>query len=247
MLGGLTDYLVLFGAGIFAGTLNVLAGGGSFLTLPVLILLGLPPTVANGTNRVGIIFQNIGAVWGFRRRGVLDWRWTARILAPACAGAVVGTSLALIIGDEAFRKVLAFLMVAVTLWTLWDPLSRIEGGRPPGALFIGSAFFVAGIYGGFVQAGVGFLVLAATTMAGFDLVKGNAIKVFCILVFTVLSLAIFAWNGQVEWGVGLVLAAGTIIGGQIGVHLTVLKGHSWVRGVVTITVLALAVKLWFTN
>jgi len=245
--GGWTDYLILFGAGIFAGTLNVLAGGGSFLTLPVLILLGLPATVANGTNRVGIFFQNIGAVWGFRKRGVLDWRWTARILAPACAGAVVGTTLALIIGDAAFRKLLAFLMVAVTLWTLWDPVSRIKGEKRPGALFLGSAFFLAGIYGGFVQAGVGFLILAATTLAGFDLVKGNAIKVLCILVFTALSLAIFAWNGQVEWGVGLVLAGGTIIGGQIGVHLTVLKGHKWVRGVVTIAVIALAIKLWITG
>jgi uncharacterized membrane protein YfcA len=244
-----TGYIVLFVAGLFAGTLNVLAGGGSFLTLPVLIFLGLPATTANGTNRVGILIQNVGAVWGFRRHGVLDWRWTVRAAVPACLGAVLGTCLALWISDAAFQRLLAFLMVAVTLWTLWDPVNRKEGreggSRGTGTLLIGASFFVAGVYGGFVQAGVGFLILAATTLAGFDLVRGNAVKVLCILLFTVLSLSIFAWNGHVEWILGLVLGAGTVLGGQIGVRLTVLKGHAWVRGVVTIAVIALALKLWF--
>lgn len=244
-----TGYLILFGAGLAAGTLNVLAGGGSFLTLPVLILLGLPATTANGTNRVGILLQNVGAVWGFRRHGVLDWKWTVRAAVPACAGAIFGTLAALWISDAAFKRLLAFLMVAVTLWTLWDPLNRRKDReqetRRSGFALIALAFFVAGIYGGFVQAGVGFLILAATTLAGFDLVRGNAVKVLCILLFTVLSLAIFAWNDHVRWGLGLVLGAGTVIGGQIGVRLTVLKGHSWVRGVVTVAVIVLAVKLWF--
>lgn len=243
-----TGYLILFGAGLAAGTLNVLAGGGSFLTLPVLILLGLPATTANGTNRVGILLQNVGAVWSFRRHGVLDWKWTVRAAVPACLGAILGTLLALWISDAAFRKLLAFLMVAVTLWTLWDPVNRKKNrerkaGRS-GFPLIALSFFVAGVYGGFVQAGVGFLILAATTLAGFDLVRGNAVKVLCILLFTVLSLSMFAWNGHVEWGLGLVLGAGTAIGGQIGVRLTVLKGHSWIRGVVTVAVIVLAVKLW---
>jgi uncharacterized membrane protein YfcA len=248
--GDWTGYLILFGVGLVAGTLNVLAGGGSFLTLPVLIFLGLPATMANGTNRVGIIFQNIGAVWGFRRHGLVQWQWTLWAALPACLGAVLGSLLALWISDTAFKKVLAFLMVAVTLGTLWDPYKRkpseTAGPGRPGTVFLAAAFLVAGLYGGFVQAGVGFLILAATTLAGFDLVRGNAIKVLCILVFTALSLSIFAWNGQVDWRLGLVLAAGTVLGGQIGVRLTVLKGHAWIRGVVTIAVIALAVKLWLS-
>lgn len=234
------------------GTINVIAGGGSFLSLPVLIFFGLPPTVANGTNRVGILLQNLGAVWGFSRHGVLDWRWVLWGALPASVGAVGGSLAALAVGDQAFKKILAGLMIALTLWTLWDPLKKRQqragaGGRGKGerprrwALVLG--FGVVGAYGGFVQAGVGFLVLAATTLAGLDLVRGNAVKVLSILAFTVISLAIFAFSGKVDWVLGLALAAGSLLGGQLGVRLTVLKGHAWIRIVVTVAVIAFAVKL----
>lgn len=239
----------LFAAGLVAGALNVVAGGGSFLTLPILILMGMPATTANGTNRVGILAQNVGAVWSFRRHGLIDSGWVTLTALPATAGSVAGTLAALWIGDEAFKRVLAFLMVAVTLWTLWDPLrsSRERGGpsgsvAPPAAIAAG--FFAAGVYGGFVQAGVGFLLLAVTTMAGYDLVRGNALKVLSVLIFTPISLALFAWEGHVAWGPGLTLAAGMILGGLAGVRMTVLKGHRWVKGVVTIAVIVLAVKMW---
>lgn len=241
-------YGILFASGLIAGTLNVLAGGGSFLTLPVLIFLGLPPTVANGTNRVGILLQNVGAVWGFNRHRVLDWRWTVWAAAPATLGALLGSWGALLIGDQAFRRVLAFLMVAVTVWTLVSPrmqTRRHEG--PPRVALVAAAFFLVGIYGGFVQAGVGFLILAATTMAGLDLVRGNAVKVLSILCFTAVSLTVFALSGKVDWAMGLALAAGTVLGGQLGVRLTVLKGHAWVRAVVTITVIVFAIRLWFSG
>lgn len=250
LIGYAVGYAALFGAGLVAGTLNVLAGGGSFLTLPVLIFMGLPAVTANGTNRVGILIQNVGAVYSFRRHGVLDWRWTLKAAVPACVGAVIGTLLALWISDAAFKRVLAFLMIAVTLWTLWDPVNRLQGrdrnSAGTGTFMIAFAFLVSGIYGGFVQAGVGFLILASTTLAGFDLVRGNAIKVLCILMFTVLSLGIFAWNGHVEWEPGMVLGLGTFLGGQLGVRLTVLKGHAWVRGVVTVAIVVVAIKLWFS-
>ena len=243
-------YPLLVLAGIVAGALNVIAGGGSFLTLPILIFMGLPASVANGTNRVGIFFQNVGAVWGFHCNRLMDWKSIVWAALPASLGAVAGTVLALSIGDAAFRKVLAFLMIAVTLWTLWDPLgekgeeSRERRVRLPVLAF---GFFLTGVYGGFVQAGVGFLVLAATTMAGLDLVRGNAVKVLSILAFTVVSLAIFVSQGKVLWLPGLVLAVGTFVGGQLGVRFTVLKGHAWVKRVVTATIVVFAVKLWVTG
>ena len=243
-------YPLLVLAGIVAGALNVIAGGGSFLTLPILIFMGLPASVANGTNRVGIFIQNVGAVWGFHRNRLMDWKSILWAALPASLGAVAGTVLALSIGDAAFRKMLAFLMIAVTLWTLWDPLgekgeeSRGRGVRLPALAF---GFFLTGVYGGFVQAGVGFLVLAATTMAGLDLVRGNAVKVLSILAFTVVSLAIFVSQGKVLWLPGLVLAVGTFVGGQLGVRFTVLKGHAWVKRVVTATIVVFAVKLWVTG
>ena len=254
-------YLILFAAGIVAGTLNVVAGGGSFLTLPLLIFLGLPPTVANGTNRVAILVQNIGAVWGFNRHRIIEWRWLRLAAAPALVGAVLGTFLAVRIGDDGFRRALAVIMVVVTLWTLWDPVgrrARAAGPEPDAsrASDDGKAraenrwlwtcgFFCVGVYGGFVQAGIGFLILAVATVVGLDLVRGNALKVLVVLVFTPVALAIFAANGLVDWGMGLALGAGNFLGGLVGVRTTILRGNAWIRRVVTIVIVVFAIKLWF--
>ncbi len=250
-MGEWSGYLVLFAAGCVAGALNVIAGGGSFLTLPILIFLGLPATVANGTNRVGVLTQNVGAVWGFHRYGVMDWRSVFWAALPATVGAVLGTWAALWVSDQAFKRILAFIMIAVTLWTVWDPL---KAKRPSTGFFsnvhvfaLCLGFFVVGIYSGFVQAGVGFLVLAATTIAGLDLVRGNAVKVLSILTTMVVSLTIFASQGKVHWPLGFALGAGNLLGGLVGVRLTVLKGHSWIKNVVTVTVIIFAVQLWFAD
>lgn len=244
-------YVILLAVGFFAGTLNVIAGGGSFLTIPLLIFLGLPPTVANATNRVGILAQNAGAVWGFHRYGVLDRRLLPWVAVPVVLGALLGTWAALQVGDRAFQRILALLMVVVMLWTLWDPLGgrALSGksGPPRRGVWLVVAFFAVGVYGGFIQAGVGFLILAVTTLAGLDLVRGNALKVLCVLVFTPVSLALFAWQGSIAWPEGLCLAAGTVLGGQLGVRMTVLKGHRWVKAVVTITVVCFAARLWLSG
>ncbi len=245
-------YVLLLGVGVIAGTLNVIAGGGTLLALPVMIFLGLPSTVANGTNRVAILVQNIGAVWGFHRHKIVDWGWLVLAAVPVLIGAALGTWAAIVIDDDAFRRVLAGVMVAVALWTLWDPLKHrpvgesmraAETGRGRAALFL--AFFVVGVYGGFVQAGIGFLILAVVTIAGMNLVRGNALKVLLVLTYTPLSLALFAASGKVDWGLGAALAAGNFIGAHLGVHLTVLKGHAWIKRVVTVTVIIFAIRLWF--
>lgn len=249
-----TDSLLSYGAlllaGFIAGTLNVVAGGGSFLTLPLLIFLGLPPTVANATNRIGVLTQNVGAVWLFHRRGFMDWRYLLWAALPATLGSIGGTWIALSLGDETFKKVLACLMVGITLWTLWDPMKKKYGAgvrRPPSFVLLSLGFLIVGVYSGFIQAGVGFLILAATTLAGLDLVRGNAVKVTSMLATMIVSLAIFAWQGKVEWAVGLVLGFGNLAGGLLGVRLAVTQGHDWIKKVVTVTVICFAVLLWFTD
>ena len=239
------NHLLLAGAGFVASVLNTIAGGGSFLTLPILIFLGLPAIEANATNRVGVVAQNVGAIWGFNRHRLVNWRSDWALALPGMVGAGFGAWLSLQIADRDFRRLLAVVMVVLTLWTLLDPTGRAAGrlaGRP---WLVRGGFFLVGIYGGFLQAGVGLLFLALTTLAGLDLVRGNAVKVLSILLQTALSLAIFAWSGHVRWPEGLALAAGSLLGSLLGVRLTVRKGHRFVQTVVTVAILVLAVRLWF--
>ena len=235
------SYLLLFVVGAAAGTLNVLAGGGSFLTLPVLLFLGLPAPLANGTNRLAILAQNTGAVWSFRRQGFFDRGALVWAALPATAGAILGAWLALDVGEIAFRRLLAVLMVVLSAVSLWSPRLRAGARRPRWAPL---AFFGVGVYGGFIQAGVGFLVLAVTTAAGLDLVRGNAVKVLSVLCWTAAALAVFAANGSVDWRIGAALAAGMMVGGVSGARLTVLKGHRWIKVAVTATAILFAVGLW---
>ena len=239
--------LALLVAGFVSSVINTIAGGGSFLTLPLLIFLGLPAAEANGTNRLGIVFQNVAAVWGFHRERVLEWRTGLRAALPATAASVLGAWLALQVGDREFRRILAFVMLAATLWTIAEPIvSRANDGAPrrPRPRLALTMFVVAGLYGGFVQAGVGFLLLAATTLSGLDLVRGNAVKVLVVLLVTAVALALFAWDGKVRWMEGAALAAGSVAGSLVGVRLAVLKGERWLRWAVTVAILGFAVLLW---
>ena len=231
---------------MISGALNVVAGGGSFLILPLLLFLGMPAALANGTNRVGVLTQNFGGVAGFQRHGAIDWSWARTASLPALAGATIGVWMALSIPDFAFRRMLSVAMVCVTVWSL---LGRQRDANrrallPPTHPLVILGFFVVGLYGGFIQAGVGFLVLAITTSAGMDLVRGNAVKLLTILLLTALSLGAFAASNQVDWPRGIALGVGNLIGSQFGVRLAVMKGHDWLQRVVTTVVILFAIGLW---
>ena len=228
-------HLLLAASGFVASVLNVIAGGGSFFTLPILLLLGFPAAEANGTNRLGVVVQSVGAVWGFHRHGLLKWRETMGLAIPC-----------MLVGGRDFRRMLSVVMVALTLWTLFDPTGRAAGALSDRPWLLRAGFLLAGVYGGFLQAGVGFLVLVLTTLAGLDLVRGNAVKVVSILLQTALALAIFAWSGNVRWREGVSLAAGSLVGSLVGVHLTIAKGQRFVQTVVTTAIVVLAVHLWLS-
>lgn len=237
----------LFAVGLVSGALNVVAGGGSFLTLPALLFFGLPAAEANGTNRIGVFAQNVTGVWGFHRSSAMNWRWGLAVSVPALVGAGLGAWWALHMTDLGFRRLLSVAMLAMTLWTV------VRSPRAPSEDHVGSpwhpgtmvAFFLIGIYGGLIQAGVGFAVLAATSAAGMNMVRGNAVKLLTVLLLTILSLAIFASGGVVRWRYGLALGAGNVAGALVGVRLAVTQGHTWIQRVVTATVVVFAVLLWF--
>ncbi len=237
----------LVAVGFVSGFLNILAGGGSLLTLPMLIFIGLPAATANGTNRVGVLVQNIAAIASFRRQKVLPLRLALICTAPSLLGAWLGARWAVEIDERTFERLLAFIMVGALVFTVIDPMKHRrteEAHFTPArlALLLGSFFFI-GIYGGFVQAGVGFLIIPLLMAFGFDLVRTNAVKIVVILLFTVPALAVFAYHGQVDWVLGLALAAGNGTGGWLASRMAVKKGHDWIKKVVTATVIVFAVKL----
>lgn len=243
------QYPLLALVGLVAGFLNILAGGGSLLTLPVLLFFGLPAPVANGTNRVAIFFQNIFAMVGFRRQGVFPWRLALLCTAPALVGSYIGARLAVDIDDQLFRRLLACIMIGVLVLTVVDPVRRWKLGseqmtRWRGAVLLVS-FFAIGVYGGFVQAGVGFLIISGLLLHGLDLVRINAVKVIVIFAFTIVALGVFIAHGQVDYGLGTALAAGNSVGGWIAPRIAVKKGHDWIRRLVSVTVLIFAIKLLF--
>jgi uncharacterized membrane protein YfcA len=166
---------------------------------------------------------------------------------PAIAGSYLGARLAIRIDETLFQRLLAGIMLGVLALTLWDPLKGRKA-EPPSfspvriAILLAS-FFVIGIYGGFVQAGVGFLIIAGLMFQGLDLVRTNAIKVTIVFFFTLVALTVFVWHGQVNYQLGLSLAVGNAIGGWLAAHLAVKKGHAWIKRIVSLAIVLFAVKL----
>jgi uncharacterized membrane protein YfcA len=238
------------GVGVIAGVLNILAGGGSLLTLPVLIFLGLPAAMANGTNRIAIFFQNVVAVGSFRQKGKLPLRLALLCTPSALLGSVVGARLAITISDILFKQILAGVMLGVVVLMVVDPARRLklEAQRltfTRSAALVVSFFFI-GIYGGFIQAGVGFLIITALLAHGLDLVRINAVKVFVVLCFTVTALVVFIQQGQINYFLGLSLAVGNSLGGWLGTKIAVKGGHGFIRKFVIVVVVVFAVRLLFS-
>ncbi len=244
----LLHILLLFGVGLAAGILNVLAGGGSLLTLPVLLFLGLPAAVANGTNRIAILAQNIVATDSFRRSGHLPLKIVLICAPPAVIGSVLGAEMAVGIGEALFRRILAGVIVLVCVVMIIDPVRRLNFDartltRTRTAALAGT-FLLIGLYGGFIQAGVGFLIIAGLLIHGLDLVRINAVKVCVVGLFTITALVVFVAHGQVDWRLGIALAAGNSLGGWLGSRLAVAKGHAWIRKLVLVVAVLFAVKLF---
>lgn len=243
------DLIILILIGFIAGFINILAGGGSLLTLPVLIFLGLPPTMANGTNRISIVVQNIFSVAGFKSKGVSEFPFAGYLSISAFLGAIVGANIALDIKGDLFNKILAIIMVLVVVYMIINPkITATTQERTKGKYFWASiiVFFLIGIYGGFIQAGVGFIIiLALSSINHFTLVKTNAIKVFVALVYSLSSIAVFAYSGFIDWKYGIYLSIGNAFGGWISSRWQVKKGDGFIRIFLVVMIVVMAIKLWF--
>lgn len=217
---------ILIVIGLMAGVINTLAGGGSNLSLPALMMYGLPADIANATNRVSVLMQSITATRGFYKHDKIEKSSVQDSFFPLLFGGLVGAIVASYINVELLKPLLLGTMIAVSLWVVLKSDSKTEEqGKPKSCYdnkFALLATFAAGFYGGFIQAGVGFVLIATFVGAlNFDLLRANAMKVVATVIFTSIALLVFVFRGQVAWLPGILLGVGSMIGAQIAVKFSV--------------------------
>ena len=239
------EITLLIAVGLVAGVVNTLAGGGSLLTVPLLVICGLPGTIANGTNRVGILAQGVVACWRFDAEGISELRCALPLLPPIVLGSIVGAASATRIPDPIFEQIFAGIMLVLLI-----PMLRESHLAPPpkprrwSPLTRSIVLFAIGIYGGAVQAGVGLLLLFALNRAGFDLVRANAIKIVIVTALAIVAVPVFVFEQQVAWLPAVLVSIGFMLGATAGVRIAVLGGESAIRRVLAVVVLALAGHLF---
>ncbi|MGE0682030.1 MAG: sulfite exporter TauE/SafE family protein [Candidatus Binatia bacterium] len=243
-----SDLSLIIASGLGAGFINAVSGGGAMLTVPALIFIGIPPGVANGTNRVAVVVQNIVALATYQRLGVANHRLGLSLAPPAVLGSFLGALISIRLDDAQFRTILGFilLLLAGPIWA--EPRLNAKAAQwrqsHQGSWMPHLVFFFLGVYGGLLQIGVGIFVLVAlSTFKGLDLVLANSVKVEIVLCLTALALILFIIDGKVAWNAGLILSASNSVGAWCGAQWGVKKGEAWIRMVLTITVIMMALQL----
>lgn len=242
----LLSVLILFAAGTAAGFVNVIAGGGSSLTLPALIFLGLDSSVANGTNRIGVLLQNVSAVYSFKKEKYLEAAVSLKLSLATLPGSIAGAIIATELSNELFNKILGIIMIGIIIMMI-IPKSKnkfpdIETTRIPFTAHI-SMFFI-GFYGGFIQVGIGFLLMAALRgLLKVNLIRVNMHKVFIVLISTVPAFIVFIVTDNIHWGYGLILASGNALGAWFSAKIQIKKGEDFIKIFLVIAIMIMAVKL----
>jgi len=237
-------------AGISAGIINTLAGSGSIITLSLLSFLGLPVQIANGTNRIGLMMTAFSANMGFKSKGISTFPFSAYTGAFALVGSVIGAHLAVEINDALFNKILSIIMIIVILIIVFKPrivnknLSvRLSGKHLKLSCVV---FFFIGLYGGFINAGIGFIIMLFLHFYNrLNLIRVNATKVVIVLVYTIGAFLTFFFNGLVDLPYGICLGIGTLIGGWNASRFSVERGEGVVKIFLVISAIIIAIKLWF--
>lgn len=243
--------LLLFVLGFIVAPINVGAGGGSTLTLPALIFLGLDSSVANGSNRLAVLAQGISSAISFRNQNVSDIGLSLKLALCTLPGAILGAWFAVDISNLWFNRILGIVMMGViATFFLPAPKSNVAESTEPALprWLIWPAMVAIGFYGGFIQAGVGFLLMAAMrNILGLDLIRVNMHKVTIVFVYTIPITLIFWWTGNMDWLYGIALSIGSAAGGWWGAALSVKKGEKWVRSILIIAIVLMAIKLLTTG
>ena len=242
--------IILLGIlGILVGWINILAGGGSVFSLPVMIFMGIPAPIANGTNRPGILIQNVAATYQFYRSGYSDLRLSFSLSLVACVGALFGALIGVQLEGVWFNRVLAMTMIVMGIVMAMEgkTLPVPDHQKPKNKLAGHALMLVAGVWGGFIQIGIGFILMFALhQVMGLNMLMTNVHKVFIVMMISIVSLVVFSTQVEIYWWAALSMAIGNAIGGILGAKTTIKKGDQWIKRVVYITLVAFVIKLlWF--
>lgn len=237
------DVILLLAGGAFAGIVNAMAGGGSALSVGVLVVAGVPGVAANGSNRVGILTSTFSSFVSFRQSGkTVDRTAALTIIPPAILGSVIGAFGISQLTNDRFEQIFGLLMIPIVILTVLKPQVKANA-KPWSTPFLATIAFCLGLYAGAVQAGVGLMMLAALSRSGMDLVTANVVKVLFNFFATLIALPVFILQGQIRWGPAIILAIGLTIGGWVGAKLAVRGGEKAIRTLMVIAAIVLALRL----
>lgn len=239
---GWTEIIVIVLAGVLVGFINTLSGGGSVISLSLLLILGLPASIANGTNRISIFFQTLSSVTSFTRQKMFDSMRPVWLSIPATIGSVLGAWMAVDVDERIIEIAMAVAMVIMVFFLFYKPDRWLKENPEllsgPLRWWQLAIFFCVGFYGGFIQVGVGYFLLMSLVLGiGYDLVKANAVKNLIVFLYAIFALLVFVIDGKVNYLYGLVLSAGSVIGALIASYLAVKKGAGFIRAVIVASVI----------
>jgi len=246
-----TVVISIFIVGILVGYINTLSGSGSLISLPVLIFFGLDANVANGTNRISILLQTLTGVLTFKKEKLLDLKVCLLLSIPVVLGSIPGAYLGAVMDKELLEKVLGFIFLILVIIILirpgrWNKSIKEEKAKKKISVKEFIIFFLIGVYGGFIQAGVGiFLIYALVSLMGYDLIRANAIKLFLTLIYTPFALIVFIQQSQVNLTIGLILAFGSMIGAYFAARTAIKTGAKFIKWLVIIMILFSAIQFIF--
>lgn len=243
------EIAALITSGLLVGFINTLAGGGTIISISLLMFMGLPATVANGTNRIAVIIQNLVAVISFKKQKLLDFRKGIILGIPTTLGSIAGAMIAVDLNENAIEKSIAFVMIIMSFFIIYKPQRWLKGqenlAERPVSIWQMVIFFFIGAYGGFIHVGVGYFLIAAIVLgAGYDLVKANAIKNLIVLIYAPFTLIVFILNGQVNYSYGLVHSIGNVIGAYLATRFAIKWGANFIRWFILFVILITILQIF---
>lgn len=228
----INEIILLIASGVIVGIINTLGGGGSVITMSLFMAMGLPIGIANGTNRIAVLLQNLSATVSFLRKGMLHIRSGLLLSIPAIVGNIIGAMVAMQVSETIFKICLSAVLLIILIYLiLGKDKQEISGGHGLAIKWWHYIwFFIIGFYGGYIYIGLGFLIIAITVWTmNLDIITANVIKGFVIFLSTPFALAVFMYNGQVDYMVGLLHGVGNILGAVLASHWAVSWGVKFVR------------------